>query len=72
MLTTYPPQGHMGFNPIQRAIIHKNSECSKHLINKNADLNVKTHENETLLELARNRGNEEAVDILNKTINNSQ
>lgn len=65
-MTVSTGHGELAFNPIQWAIIEKNKESVEHLIEAGASLDIKTKDNESLLELAKKRSSPETIKLIER------
>ena len=63
-MTVSTGYGELAYNPIQWAVINKNKETVGHLISAGASLDVKTRDNESLLELAKRRSDPEIIKLI--------
>ena len=64
VMTVSTNYGEQAYNPIQWAVLKGNIECVEHLINKGADLNVVSRDNETLIDLANRQENQEIIRLI--------
>ncbi|WP_446010267.1 ankyrin repeat domain-containing protein [Candidatus Electrothrix sp.] len=56
--------GELAYNPIQWAVVRNNTDCVAFLIQAGADLKIKTHQGESLLELANKRSNTDIIKLI--------
>jgi len=59
VMTVSNAYGVLAYNPIQWAVLEGNKECVQFLVEHDADLNVISRDNETLLEMANSQGHDE-------------
>jgi ankyrin repeat protein len=63
-MTVSTGYGELAFNPIQWAIVKNNKESVENLISAGASLDVKTSDNESLIELAKKRSSPEIASLI--------
>jgi ankyrin repeat protein len=55
-------------NPIQWAVVKGNLDCVKHLVDKGAKTDILSRDNETLLDIANKKANEDLINYVKKFI----